>query len=53
MRFLQWLTTTRYSQVENFDSSRKVSIVLNTLMKTSCATSSASARLPSMRKLRL
>ena len=41
------------SHVENFDSSRNVSIVLNTVMKTSCATSSASARLPSIRKVML
>ena len=49
MRFLQWLTATRYSHVENLASSRKLSMVLKTVMNTSCATSSASARLPSIR----
>ena len=46
IRFLQWLAATRSSQVENFASPRKPSMVLNTVMKTSWATSSASWRLP-------
>ncbi len=49
MRFLAWLAAMRSSQVENFASPRKLSIVLNTVMKTSWVTSSASWRLPSIR----
>ena len=49
IRFLQWLAAMRSSQVENLDSLRKLSTVLNTVTKTSWARSSASARLPIMR----
>ena len=47
--FLQWLAATRSSQVENFASPRKPSIVLKTVMKTSWAMSSASWRFPIIR----
>src|SRR4051812_4418811 len=53
IRFFEWLAAIRRSQVVNFDSPRNESMLLKTVTKTSWAMSSASARVPTMRRTRL